>query len=104
MGKWGFDSVRLEEMTFRQQVELFYEAEIVVGAHGAGLANILFSPRVKVIELQTTNVLLHYFFLAQGLSHPYKEVLAAPCAGSSHFVVPIEKLEVQVAATLKICD
>ncbi|HEX8463311.1 MAG TPA: glycosyltransferase family 61 protein, partial [Abditibacterium sp.] len=65
LGNWGFESVRLEEMTFQQQVELFYEAEIVVGAHGAGLANVLFSPRVKVIELQTTNVLLHYFFLSQ---------------------------------------
>lgn len=99
--KWGFESVLLEEMTFQQQVELFYDAEIVVGGHGAGLTNILFSKSVKIIELQGAEVLLHYFFLAQSLSHRYASVVAPPRVGSSHFVVPIEKLEARLGELLK---
>ncbi|WP_272506981.1 glycosyltransferase 61 family protein [Salinibacter sp.] len=32
----------MEDLSFPDQVELFAESEIVVGAHGAGLANLLF--------------------------------------------------------------
>jgi hypothetical protein len=48
----GFESVRTEAMTFREARELFATAEIVVGVHGAGLANLLCcQPGTILVEL-----------------------------------------------------
>ena len=41
---FGFETHVLREKSVREQVELFSEAEIVVMPHGAGCANIMFSP------------------------------------------------------------
>jgi hypothetical protein len=48
----GFEDIALEELSFKAQVELFAECEVVVGAHGAGLSNVVFSPPgCTVIEI-----------------------------------------------------
>jgi capsular polysaccharide biosynthesis protein len=48
----GFQSVRLEELTFREQVMLFSRADFVAGPHGAGFANLVFAPpHARVLEL-----------------------------------------------------
>lgn len=48
----GFEDVALEELSFEAQVALFAECEAVVGAHGAGLSNVVFSPPgCKVVEI-----------------------------------------------------
>ena len=98
--KRGFESYALENLSFRQQVELFSEAEIVGGAHGAGLTNIFFSPHVKVVELHTFNVLAHYCFLSQSLAHEYTSVISAPRPNSRHLVVSIPGLEATLDALL----
>lgn len=41
---YGFEAVTLSGMSVAQQIALFAGAEIVVGAHGAGLTNTLFAP------------------------------------------------------------
>lgn len=38
----GFEVVYLSKLTFLAQADLFYQADIIVGEHGAGLANLLF--------------------------------------------------------------
>ena len=68
----GFDVVELEALDFESQVELFYDAEAVVGTHGAGLTNVLFSEAVKVVEIfPSWYVLPHYLYLCRSLGHPY---------------------------------
>jgi capsular polysaccharide biosynthesis protein len=48
----GFAILNLEEYSIDEQVHYFLNAEMVVGFHGAGLANLLFSKTsVKVIEI-----------------------------------------------------
>ena len=47
--RYGFQIVDLEDLSFRQQVEFFHRAEIVVGPHGAGLNTILFSGDIHVV-------------------------------------------------------
>lgn len=48
----GFEIVRAETLSFREQAELFNSAETLVSIHGAGLANGLFmQPGSKLIEL-----------------------------------------------------
>jgi capsular polysaccharide biosynthesis protein len=49
----GFRSVRTEEMNVQQQIDLFSRAHVVLGLHGAGLANAVFAPAgATLIELQ----------------------------------------------------
>ncbi len=49
---YGFMPIRPETMTFDEQVSVFSEADVIVGAHGAGLSNIIFcSGQAAIIEL-----------------------------------------------------
>ena len=49
----NFISVKLHDIKFIEQVDLFYNAECIVGLHGAGLGNLTFcQPGTKVIELK----------------------------------------------------
>ena len=51
----GFVSIKMHETKFIDQVELFHNAECIVGLHGAGFANLAFSkPETKVIELRSS--------------------------------------------------
>jgi hypothetical protein len=52
MRSHGFDIVSLEELTLDEQVQLFSNASVVVGCHGAGLTNLLFCETgAEVIEI-----------------------------------------------------
>ncbi|MDR2174868.1 MAG: glycosyltransferase family 61 protein [Synergistaceae bacterium] len=52
LGKYGFTVVRSENLTVREQIETFANAEAVAGPHGAGLANrILCPPHASVLEI-----------------------------------------------------
>ena len=45
----GFGVYRLTELTFEQQVALFSQAKMIVGVHGAGLANLAFASKGAVV-------------------------------------------------------
>lgn len=48
----GFEIVFLENLTPQQQAQLFHNARLVVGPHGSGFANLVFSkPGMKLIEI-----------------------------------------------------
>jgi capsular polysaccharide biosynthesis protein len=48
----GFETVRLEGISIREQAGLFSDAELIVAPHGAGLANLVFcEPGTAVVEL-----------------------------------------------------
>ena len=68
----GFKAVVLEELSFPEQAELFRNASIVVGPHGAGLANIVFC-RVGtvVVEIVGKFVNASFFTLAASLGLKY---------------------------------
>ena len=52
--KNNFISIKLGEIKFSEQVDLFYNADCIVGLHGAGFANLVFcKPGTKVIELRS---------------------------------------------------
>ena len=52
LARRGFRTVRLETLSFRQQVETMARAEAVVSIHGAGLTNAMFmAPGGKILEL-----------------------------------------------------
>lgn len=73
LARLGFEKYVLEDMTPEAQIELFYDADVVVGTHGAGLTNVLFSPHVRVLELFPHKAIVpHYLFLCKSLGHPYR--------------------------------
>lgn len=63
---YGFTSYTLENMSLQTQFTLFAQADIVIGAHGAGLSNLLFSDSASVIELHPQKKIApHYFYVAK---------------------------------------
>jgi hypothetical protein len=89
----GFELVRPDYLSHEQQVKLFQEAAFVAGAHGGGLANILFShPGVKVLELMPDDAFRpDYWRLAEKLGHVYG-FLGCPRAGEAGLVPDLAAL------------
>jgi hypothetical protein len=71
--KYGIQRVDLSSMSFPEQIQLFRAAKLIIGAHGAGLANIVFCPpTAKIIEVFPANYGIPSFgLLAQGLGLDY---------------------------------
>mgnify|MGYP000005136142 CR=1 FL=1 len=56
LARHGITTIRPEEHSLGAQVALFQNAELIVGPHGAGLANIVFaSPGTQVVEIFSPN-------------------------------------------------
>ncbi|WP_161958337.1 glycosyltransferase family 61 protein [Natrarchaeobaculum sulfurireducens] len=91
LSKHGFERYFLENHTVQENVVLFNEADIVIGPHGAGLTDIIFSSNVTVIELFGSKVKPPYERLAETLGHEYKSVRCRP--QSTDLVVDIDRLE-----------
>ena len=70
---WGFVTVQLETLSFTEQVALFAEAKVIMGAHGSGLTNIVFcQPGTKIIEWMSPHYNRHYYWVISqylGLEH-----------------------------------
>jgi capsular polysaccharide biosynthesis protein len=73
----GFSVIRLDDLPFPHQVSAFATAEIVVAAHGAGLANIVFcTPGTRIVEIfDPTYVVVDYWSLANQVGLPYRYLL-----------------------------
>lgn len=57
---YGFETTVPDRMSFREEIELFYDAEIVVGAHGSGLANIVFPDNMSVVDIFPTKCVISH--------------------------------------------
>ncbi len=47
----GFEIIHAEELSFLHQIELFKDAKNIIGVHGAGLTNAIWSANCSLIEL-----------------------------------------------------
>lgn len=70
----GFVSYELSRLAFRQQVELFSQANQIIGVHGAGLVNMLFSTDCDIIELFGDKLIPTYFLLAESCELEYQAI------------------------------
>jgi len=104
--KHGFKRYVLEEMTIEDQVNIFYDSEYVVGAHGAGLSNIIFAEEIKVLELFPTEyVWPHFYFLSKSLGHTYQYWYGKGQSKNCNFIVDVleisKLIEIQEMSEIK---
>jgi len=75
LSDYGFKSYVLEDLSVKEQATLFANAEIVVGPHGAGFANLMYSRDTTVIELFGSRKKLTYFRLSKLLDFEYEAIV-----------------------------
>ncbi|MBD1397637.1 glycosyltransferase family 61 protein [Pontibacter sp. JH31] len=94
LDRYGFEVVRAEELTYQQQVQLFYDAEAVIAPHGAGLTNLLFSEQCQVLELHPANLIkTHYFLLCKGLCFRYSAVVGTEGDKLENYTVDAQEVD-----------
>lgn len=92
--RYGVEVVRAEELNYRQQVQLFYEAEVVIAPHGAGLTNLLFSEQCQVLEFHPANLIkTHYFLLCKALGFRYSAVVGTAGDRLENYTVDVQEVE-----------
>jgi len=79
-----FHNLQLEKITFKEQVDYFSKAKVVIAQHGAGLANCVWmNPKSLVVELTSYINFDHFSIISKlkqhsyylyGLSSPHSEV------------------------------
>lgn len=101
----GFETVIPGTLSFRDQVALFAEADILVGT-GTGLnANLVFAPvGARVLQFQEPTHVIHAVWtMAESLGHHYWYMMceAVPNPGRhANILVPIDKLQQALNAVL----
>lgn len=85
-GRQGIETVHLEKMQFGQQLRLLKQASMMCGAHGAGLANMLFMVAgAQILELRRPGGTPNCFFtLAAVCGHHYSALACQPEAHDAH--------------------
>lgn len=94
LDQYGFEVVRAEELSYQQQVQLFYDAEAVVAPHGAGLTNLLFSEQCKVLEFHPADLIkTHYFLLCKGLGFAYTAAIGSAGDRLENYTVNVRQVK-----------
>jgi len=68
-GTYEFHNIKLETMSFADQIKLFDAAAVVIGQHGAGLSNILWMPKKSVVVEFGYRALDHFKKLSASMEH-----------------------------------
>lgn len=94
--EYGFDSYLLEDLHLSEQIELFRNASIVVGVHGAGLTNIIFSEKCRILELFSCQASAsedrHYGDLAESMGHNYVGLYGDGKRKNENFSIDVQRV------------
>ncbi len=99
----GFERVRMEELTFDEQVGLMRSTAVLVAPHGAGLTNVMFcssAPGIDVVEIADLGFPNPNFYaLTAALGHRY-HLVGGEAVGAGH---PLDRdLRVDPAALARV--
>lgn len=103
----GFITYNLETINFLDEVRLFSQAEIIIGTHGSGLTNMIFSQnRPIIIDLFSSWHTSWFANLSTSLGYPYIGLQCQPSGKAlkvtrGNMVVDVSNLEQLVCQTLK---
>lgn len=99
LDNYDFNRYHLENRSFAENVRLFNQADLIVGPHGAGLTDIIFSEDCTLLELFGDKVKQPYELLAETLGVEYKPMYCQ--ADGADIVVDTKKLEAKVSGTME---
>jgi capsular polysaccharide biosynthesis protein len=71
LGDYGFTAYRLEDLSLAEQVRLFSRACMIVAPHGAGLTNMIYADRARLLEITSRMITPLFFFMALSMDHTY---------------------------------
>lgn len=92
--QYGFKIVWPEELEYKQQIQIFYDAEAIISPHGAGLTNLLFAEKTKVVEFHPAKIMKgRYMLLCKGLGFEYTPIVGSDGDEIEDFIAPIQELE-----------
>jgi capsular polysaccharide biosynthesis protein len=96
--KKGFERYTLSTMSVAQQIALFQNAEIIVGALGSGLANVIFcNPTVRIVDIFQARRDCTIYYLCQTLGLSYQCVKTMEFIddydGQFDTIVPLDIME-----------
>jgi capsular polysaccharide biosynthesis protein len=99
--RYGFRVVRLEDLDFRAQVELFHGAAVIVAADGSNWANMMFAGPIKICVLYAHGEPNTHWFTAAKALHQNHYFWAAPGAEPhADFTVNLDELEQVLTAQM----
>jgi capsular polysaccharide biosynthesis protein len=99
----GFEIIEPEKLSFQGQIEIFSNANVIVGASGAALANLIFSPaEAKIVILAAANPLLKYGYwqnLVQTFGGQISYILGHPESSHIHsaFTINMQTLKKEIS-------
>ena len=97
LNKYDFKRVFAEKLSFKEQVELFHSAKIIISPIGAGLSNIIFSDNLKVIELMPPRFLgTHYFMLSKALGFKWDYIIGDYKDQNNNFKINLNSVEEKI--------
>lgn len=93
--RYDFKTVLVEYLSFKEQVETFHRASVVLGPHGAGLHLMGYSGGIDVVVLHPNREPQNFFHtMAKGLGQRYHHVLTADAGDEErNFEVDLAALE-----------
>ncbi|RAU83975.1 glycosyltransferase family 61 protein [Pontibacter arcticus] len=92
--KFGFKIVWPEDLDYGQQIQLFFDAEAIISPHGAGLTNILFAEKCKVVEFHPAKIVKgRYMLLCKGLGFDYTPIIGSKGDEIEDFTIPVTEVE-----------
>ena len=108
--RFGFETIRTEELSFEQQVQVCSRARYIVSNHGAGLTNMLFMREGgSVLELRHESDCINncYFTLASALDFNYfYQTCSSPDPSAdphdAHLAVDVDQLEKNLCLLLDV--
>ena len=95
----NYKILNLSKFTFLDQVKLFYNADSIVGLHGGGFANLVFSKKnTKVLELRPDTSGIMISNIAKKKELDYSNISVIPHAHHSnsqygHILIPLDELK-----------
>lgn len=98
--KYGFKAFKLETLSFKTQLQIFSEADVIMGPHGAGLVNMLFAEDPTIIELfPESYVGPHFYRLSDRLGFDYRHLITEN--KGEDLIIDVGKLDILLNDVLK---
>lgn len=96
----GFDIIEPENLSIKEQIRVFSQAELIVGVWGSGLSNMVFGDELSVIILYPENgITTDFYLLANECGHNYDHVVCLS-TGEGHknddIIVDVSELEQRI--------